>query len=60
MSDGLTQPEYLRRFAKNGTDYDREVLAQAVTSLLQTNLSAKDRAVAEEILSHLRNPSQQN
>ncbi len=53
MADHFTPPDYLRRFAKNGTEYDREMLAQAVMSLLQGQLSEDERRAAQNILQHI-------
>jgi hypothetical protein len=53
MSDDFTPPEYLHRFAKNGTEYDRDMLAQAVISLMQGQLSDQERAAAQTILQHI-------
>ena len=53
MAYDFSRPEYLYRLARSGEVKDREVLAQAVASLLHTQLTSGERGLAESILLQL-------
>jgi uncharacterized protein (DUF2336 family) len=53
LAHDFAQPEYLYRLAKGGSSQDRESLAQAVTSLLRSQLTEVERSLAQDILLRL-------